>query len=89
MTENTYRYTTYQRQTVWESLISNIVKITWRHIDPREEPWERYRVMDADCEWIKLQGMDRPNKVRNSFDPYEGGPIVVRLSDIDMAEIVE
>lgn len=77
----------YQRQTVWESLIGHTVQITWRHIDPRDEPWERFQVVDADCEWIKLQGMDQQDVIGTS--EYTGGPIVVRLSDIEIAEIVE
>lgn len=88
MTKGTYRGTQYRTQTVWESLIGNIVEITWRHIDPHDDPWERYRVVDADGEWIKLQGVDQPSKVRDSMDQYKGEPIIVRLADIEMAEVI-
>lgn len=87
MTE--YNYTTYRTQSVWESLIGKSVEITWRESDSFGGLWTRYRVVTADTEWILLQGLHEPDEITGGISEYIGGPIVVRLTDIELAEIIE
>lgn len=88
-----WNFTEPQPQTVWQTLKGRAVRITWRHSFYQTIEWYYFRVEAADSEWVRLQGMDQPKGLdeigMKIADEYRGGPIVVRLADIEMAEVVE
>jgi hypothetical protein len=80
--------TDYRLKTVWELLEGKVVKITWRDSDHPLSEWRYYRVERADLDWLRLTGADIPGGHSEAFQFGEGGPFVVALKDVWMAEIV-
>jgi hypothetical protein len=70
--------TATRSDSVWAGLIGRTVAISWSGAAHPDHTWTLHEVMDADDDWVVLKRVGRDAR---------GGPVVVRLDEIDHARV--
>ena len=68
-------------------LIGQSVRITWMHREPWDEydpPWQTYRVLDVYGNWVRLIGIDDPQ--RDAERTTQGNPWWAQVMEIEEIE---